>query len=185
MLFIHWLSFFPIKGVRNFICIFVPLLRRTFANINELLNGSFTFAKFLSETVSDTRHPHDRTCLGHLGQRDTDRLGPFMSRHPIWPRKVRKARYRGKFRQCKWILIVRMIARSFVYTRSVIFSRRAKIVWIKINKDLGNKSGQKKKKFISTNVFAFFSPTDILCHRLSKSSRLLKARLAVLQLENV
>ncbi len=41
--------------------------------------GSFTLPKFVSETVSDsdTQQPHDShncACIGHLGQRNTDRI---------------------------------------------------------------------------------------------------------------
>jgi hypothetical protein len=34
----------------------------------------FTLATSVSETVGDTRQSRDCTCLGHLGQCDTDRI---------------------------------------------------------------------------------------------------------------
>ncbi len=41
-----------------------------------IINKSFILAKVVSKTVSDSemRQSHDCTCLGHLGQRNTDRI---------------------------------------------------------------------------------------------------------------
>ncbi len=78
-------------------------------------NELFTFATFVSETVgdSDTRQSATVLALATLG--DATQIGSYLFtlRHPRWPRKVRKVRYRwhypwryrAKFCQCKHSLM--------------------------------------------------------------------------------
>ncbi len=53
--------------------------------VKSFTNGTFTLAKFVSETVSAMTH--NSTCLGHLGQHDRDRNISIC----IAPTKVSKA----------------------------------------------------------------------------------------------